>query len=268
MDDSQFKMLLDWWKFSWTGYRKVRKGVKKRISRHMQVLKCHDMESYLKMLAAQADVRKECERSMTVSISRFFRDKKLWQNLEQQILPDLIEKEKKTIRVWSAGCARGEETYSFKIVWEHMKAVYGSLPELKITATDINPDYIEMAKSGKYPISSLKEVSPDILENYFEKKKSGKRFEIKPFLRADIDWHVEHLADSLYQANFHIIFLRNNVLTYYQNLLKKQVLSKVLASLKSGGWLIVGSHEKVPADRHGLVRHKTIPWAYHKKAQY
>jgi chemotaxis protein methyltransferase CheR len=266
MDDSQFKTLLDWWNFSWAGYRKVRKGVKKRISRHMQALACADMESYLTMLAKHVEVRAECEKRMTVSISRFFRDKKLWQDLEQKILPDLVEKEKKTIKVWSAGCARGEETYSFKIVWESMKAVYDTLPGLKITATDMNPDYIEMARSGRYSISSLKEVSPEILDHYFEKKKSGRRFEIKPFVKAGIDWRVEHLAHGPYDEIFHLIFLRNNVLTYYQDPLKRQIILKVLTSLKSGGWLIVGSHEKIPAGRHDLIRHETIPWAYNKKA--
>ena len=80
----------------------------------MQELKCPNTEAYLNLLNSSNAVRKECERRMTVSISRFFRDRKLWQGLEEEILPAVIETDKKNIRVWSAGCARGEEVYSFK----------------------------------------------------------------------------------------------------------------------------------------------------------
>ena len=117
MDDDQFRQLLDSFDFSWSGYRKVRKGVKKRVSRHMQDLKCQNMDTYLDLLNQKTELRQECERRMTVSISRFFRDRQLWHNLADDLLPHLIEREKNTLRVWSAGCARGEEVYSFKIVW-------------------------------------------------------------------------------------------------------------------------------------------------------
>ncbi len=85
MDDDQFRQLLDDFNFSWAGYRKVRKGVKKRISRHMQELNCPNIKVYLDLLNQNDAVRQESERRMTVSISRFFRDRKLWQDLEEEI---------------------------------------------------------------------------------------------------------------------------------------------------------------------------------------
>lgn len=267
MDDTEFKILLDWWNYSWGGYRKVRRGVKKRISRHMQDLNCLDIDAYLELLNTRISVKEECEKRMTVSISRFFRDKKLWQGLEQEILPDLVGKAKDSIKVWSAGCARGEEVYSFKIIWDRLKATHKSFPKLEITATDMNPDYVEMAKSGRYSVSSLKEVPEDIRSTYFEKKKGGKRFDIKRSLKAEINWQLKHLFDGPPDSGFHLIFLRNNLLTYYQKPLKKEVLIKILAGLRINGWLIIGSHEKIPGDTQGLSRHETIPWAYKKKVQ-
>jgi len=74
----------------------------------MQELKCPSTEAYLDLLHESDALRLECQRRMTVSISRFFRDRKLWQGLEEEILPAVIETNKKNIRVWSAGCARGE----------------------------------------------------------------------------------------------------------------------------------------------------------------
>jgi chemotaxis protein methyltransferase CheR len=76
---------------------------------------------------------------------------------------------------------------------------------------------------------------------------------------------VKHLFDGPPDFGYDIIFLRNNLLTYYRDALKKEVLKKVLTGLKTNGWLIIGSHEKIPSDGPELIRHREIPWAYYKK---
>jgi len=94
MDDKQFRQLLNWFGLSWDGYRKVRKGVKKRIRRHMQQLGCQNMEAYFLSLDKSEELRLQSERLMTVSISRFFRDRHLWKTLENRILRSIIEKKR------------------------------------------------------------------------------------------------------------------------------------------------------------------------------
>jgi chemotaxis protein methyltransferase CheR len=232
MHDDQFRKLLDRFNYSWSGYRKVRKGVKKRLSRHMQELNSPNIAGYLNLLNQNDAVRQEAEKRMTVSISRFFRDRKLWQGLEDGILPRMIEAQKKILRVWSAGCARGEEVYTFKIVWDRLIGKYAHGPGLAITATDMHPDYIEKARAGIYTRSSLKEVPLEIREHYFNICKSG------------------------------LIFLRNNLLTYYKEHKKNEGLRKVVKALAPHGRLIVGSHEKMPPGVFNFVRNKSIPWAY------
>ena len=86
MDDHQFRRLLHHLGLSWTGYRKVRKGVKRRISHHMLRLDCPDMAGYLHVLERNTETKAECKRLMTVSISRFFRDRRLWDLLQEEIL--------------------------------------------------------------------------------------------------------------------------------------------------------------------------------------
>jgi len=264
MDDDQFRQLLDCFRFSWSGYRKVRKGVKKRISRHMQQLNCLNFKSYLDLLNKNDAVRIECQRRMTVSISRFFRDRKLWHDLQEDILPPMIDPKKNTFQVWSAGCARGEEVYSFKIIWDRLKQRCDYQPELEITATDMHPDYIEKARAGVYAKSSMKEVPQEIREAYFDIQKSGNRFDVKAFLKEGVIWKVQDIfADASGPgAAFDIIFLRNNLLTYYRDPLKKEGLNNIVKTLVPNGWLIVGSHEKLPAAVSNLQRHKSIPWAY------
>jgi chemotaxis protein methyltransferase CheR len=152
--------------------------------------------------------------------------------------------------------------YSFKIIWNRLKSIYGKLPVLEMTATDINANYIKQAKAGIYTKSSLKEVSEEIRKFYFEIKKSGNRFDVRPFLKKNINWKVQDIFADPPEPTFHIILLRNNLLTYYQEHLKMEGLNNVIKTLAPEAWLIVGSQEKIPNQASNLIRHPSIPWAY------
>ncbi len=265
MHDQHFQQLLNKFELSWDGYRKVRKGVKKRIGRHMQQLGHRTFSTYLSGLDENEETRKECQRLLTVSISRFFRDYYLWQILENEILPALIKREQEKITVWSAGCACGEEVYSLRIVWDRMQARSAHPPELEITATDLNPDYIEKAQAGIYPASSLKEVSAEIISCYFEKIKGKSLYALKPSLKGQVVWKVHNILSDPPKTNFHIILLRNNLLTYYTDGLIKPILSKILDCLVPAGVLIIGSHEKLPFRPSDLSPQTESSIIYHKK---
>ena len=265
MDDIQFRQLLDRFELSWEGYRKVRKGVKKRIRRHMQTLGCNTIAAYLAKLNADNEARMECERLMSVSISRFFRDRGFWETLEKKILPDLLKIWEKSLRVWSAGCACGEEVYSFQIVWDRLKETKGPLPELKITATDLNPVYIDRAKAGVYHFSSLKEVNEEVRFRYFDMNSRKTLFSIKPMFKDNITWAQHQLLSSPPALNFHIIFLRNNLLTYYQEHLKIPAFNKVLESLNPDGIIVIGSHERLPFYPPDLTPVKPFSYVFKKQ---
>jgi chemotaxis methyl-accepting protein methylase len=202
---------------------------------------------------------------MTVSVSRFFRDRKLWVDLEKEILPQLLAGKKETLKVWSAGCARGEEVYSFMIIWDRLENSLNQLPKLEFIATDMHLEYIQMARKGIFTKSSLKEVTDGIRDAYFETKKGGNRFDVKSLLKENITWQVRNICSGPPETGFHIIFLRNNLLTYYRYHLIKKPLSMILKSLNPGGWLIIGSHEKLPDEESlGFTRNPATPWAYCK----
>ncbi|MDM8550314.1 CheR family methyltransferase [Desulfobacterales bacterium HSG2] len=254
MDDLQFRQLIERLDLSWAGYRKVRKGVKKRIARHIQSLGCRNMTEYLQELGKSDVVRQECDRLMTVSISRFFRDRGLWLTLGNEILPDLIEKQREKLRVWSAGCASGEEVYSFRILWDDMKKHFRHLPRLEIIGSDMNPDYLSRSRAGIYPRGSLREIEESLRPLYFEAEANGKRYAVKPQFKEEIVWREHHLlSDDPPGSDFHIIFLRNNLLTYYEDRLKKKGFRKVRESLTRSGFLIIGSHEKLPSESTDFI---------------
>lgn len=253
MNDHQFRQLLNYLGRSWEGYRKVRKGVKKRICRHIQQLGCRSADSYLAALDQSDAARQECERLMTVSVSRFFRDKILWETLRTDILPGMIKKNPGRFNVWSAGCARGEEVYTFKIVWLGLAERMGTLPELVLWATDMCPEYLEKAKMGVYSRTSLKEVSEAIRDRYFRTREKDTSWQIIDSVKEGIRWQTQDLLSLPPDRCFHLVFLRNNLLTYYDEELKVPAFKSVVDRILDGGYLIIGSHEQIPSTPSDLV---------------
>jgi chemotaxis protein methyltransferase CheR len=265
MDDKQFRNLLEYLDYSWTGYRKVRKGVKKRIQRHMQQLRCRNISAYLRVLEQHPERRQECELLMTVSISRFFRDRWLWQMLEKCWLPEIIVENPIKINVWSAGCGCGQEAYSFKIIWEHLKKDIDSMPQLELMATDRHPRYLAHALSGVYGLSSLKEVDIEDQIHFFDRIKGVKnQFVIKDELKSDIRWKKHHLSNPPPGMEFIIIFMRNNILTYCRQKDQKRMVNRILSSLRPGGLFIIGCHEVLPFKTDRLNPKDHLPFVYCK----
>jgi chemotaxis protein methyltransferase CheR len=230
----------------------------------MQQLGCHDVRAYLKLLNNNPNVKEQNEYLMTVSISRFFRDREFWIALEEKILPGLFTNEDRKIKVWSAGCACGEEVYSFKILWERLEKHVGTLPMMEILATDLHPAYLKAARSGVYSSSSLKEVDHQDRERFFRKTDRKNRYQVMPEIKDNIHWQVHHLSSDPPDRNFRVIFLRNNILTYYQTLQKTAMLKKVVDALAPMGLLVIGSRERLPSAEKNLSAVQPFPYVFRR----
>jgi len=245
MDDSAFARLLDFFGGSWKGYRKVRKGVKKRIDRHMRELGCPTLTAYLDRLASYPDARAAARRRMTVPISRFFRDRRLWDILSDRVIPELLDSGENPVRVWFAGCSRGEEPYSFRMLWEEVRDRHSRMPRLEILATDMEPERLELAKAGSYLPSSLGEVDAGRRERFFIQ--TGNRFTVRPKFREGIAWAVHDLLEDPPPGNeVHILFLRNSILTYELPERRDAAFFRAIAALRPGGFLVIGAKEEMP----------------------
>ncbi len=267
MDDVQFRQLLDHLGYCWRGYRKIRKGVKKRVAKHMQQIGCRSIGEYLHALQSDEDLRENCERIMTVSVSRFFRDRALWRIMGDDIVPYFLREKDEKVRFWSAGCACGEEVYSLMILWESLKGRFGFMPTLEVWATDLNPDYLRRAEDGIYPLSSLKEIPPEQRKRYFTSYGEGSFYRIVPSLKRGITWMAHNLLLQFDESGFQIIFLRNSILTYYRDEIKRPAFEKVVSRLAEGGFLIIGSHEKLPAKYKHLLAFGSTTYIFKKRGQ-
>lgn len=260
MDDRRFRLLLDWFGLSRDGYYRVRKGVKKRIGRHMLECGCRNVSTYLMRLTQDRTLREQCRTLLNVSISRFFRDRALWQLLQEEILPELINAGVDPFRVWSAGCARGEEIYSFKMVWDLLGHGRDSMPQLQAWATDMNQECIDAARRGVYSASSLKEVPDELKQRYFERLPKKSLLAIRESVKGGISWRcLDLVADEPPAQDFHMVFLRNNILTYCGEVLLDAALPKIWEASAQGGYLIIGSKEKWPPEGGPLHPHAGHP---------
>lgn len=258
LSDNEFRTLLQHFGRPWSGYRKVRKGVKKRLRRHMIQLGCTSVETYLQALKDQPDQQEICEKCLLVTISRFWRDRQLWEFLRHHLLPEINRSFESPIHAWSAGCACGEEAYSLAMAWaEHFDTA-----DLSVLATDTQRACLDRAAKGIYASASLKELPEDLQSIFFAPHRGQRQWRIRTARLPLIQWRPHQLFDPPPPGAFHLIFLRNNLLTYHQGDRLQTALEAILSVLAPGGWLVVGSHETLPPISFDLVRSPSCPWGY------
>ena len=248
MDDRQFVKLLDYMGYSWRGYRKVRQGAKKRVARHMAELGCRSIGAYLELLDTRPEVLAECERRLSVTISRFFRDLEVWRALAERVLSELAESGRGRVRVWFAGCACGEEVYSFCILWRELQSVANVPPEAELVATDLDPVCLQRAGRGIYPKGALRDVSPERFKRWFTLEEEEK-YAVLPELREGILWQRHNILTAPPPVeDADIVFLRNNLLTYCRGEVAAPALQWIVQALAPGGFLVTGSEEVLPGE--------------------
>ena len=263
MNDDQFRRLLDILGLSWQGYRRVRKGIKKRLVRYIHCAACGSVNEYLERVASLPEVMQEARILMTVSISHFFRDRSLWRALEEAVIPEILSVAPDRVKVWSAGCALGQEVYSFKIIWELIGSRGGSLPALFLLATDVNPEYLRRARAGIYDAGAVKGLAADIRDTWFTRTED--RYSVSAQLKDGVSWERYDLSDPVPRSDeFHIIFLRNNLLTYYTQAIQEAAFPKIMGTLVRGGYVVIGDHERLPSTYGDLTRSDSHPCIFRK----
>ncbi len=261
LNDTDFKYLLDELHRPWRGYRKVRKGVMKRIRRHMRSLECTTVKSYLDVLYKNPGEWITCQACLRVTISRFFRDRQLWNCLKEKVLPDLLQFNPEHLRIWSTGCACGEEAYSMAILWYELNAATA----LDLLATDDDLNCLDRARTGCYSQSSLRELSPVQVQGNFAINQAGDEFCINAHLKNNITWSQHNFLQSPPESDFHLIFLRNNLLTYYLEPHLSDSLQNILKVIVPGCYLVIGSHERLPVGLSTIEPTEYHPCVFRKK---
>ncbi len=212
---------------------------------------CKDLTEYYTLLVDQSDGGLELERlinAATVNETYFFRDSAQFDALTQSVLPEIIERRRslRTIRIWSAGCASGEEPYSIAMLLCHL------LPDIQdwaitILGTDINTEALDRARQGIYGEWAFRETQArEWRPRYFHPH--GPRWELDPQIRRMVTFNPLNLAESVYptyttNTMYLDLIICRNVTIYFNEQVTQTVVNHFYDALIDGGWLIVGHAE-------------------------
>lgn len=251
---------------SWPGFRKVRRQVYRRLNRRLRELRLPSADAYRDYLENHPGEWALLDTLCWISISRFYRDQRVFQQLEDEILPHLaalmLGGGEAELRCWSGGCSGGEEPYTVAIIWRQRLAAQFPVMRLRIVATDIDPQAIQRAERGCYRASSLKQLPAKWRTQVFVTV--GEELCLKDEYRACVTFRVQDIRERAPEGTFHLILCRNLVFTYFDEELQRETLRRLTKSLSPGGALIIGGLESLPEGTWGLEPWLTRTGAYRK----
>ncbi|HHX77578.1 MAG TPA: protein-glutamate O-methyltransferase CheR [Firmicutes bacterium] len=210
------------------------KQLKRRIQQFIQRSRARDYREFLDLLAKDAALLKRFRDYLTINTSEFFRDTKVFEHLSRVIIPAL-RKETSFLKIWSAGCSIGAEPYSLAILLAEQ-----NIRNFKIDASDYDPNALKKGREGTYPLNLLKNLSPGLLEKYFTP--ADGLYTVKDFLKKNITWKEHNLLQDSFPHGYDLILCRN-VFIYFTQQAQAEVLAKFSRSLRTNGYLVIGSSE-------------------------
>jgi chemotaxis protein methyltransferase CheR len=223
-------------------------GLKLALSARMPALGISDAEEYvrrLRQLAGEHELRSLLPL-VTVGHTEFFRDARQFRALEANILPRVLREarvEDRRVKIWSAGCATGEEPYSLAIVLDELGA---RQTEVELWATDLNLAAIESAKVGRYTPRRLAAMSEERLRHYFEFLADG--YQVKQALRQYVRFEGHNLAAPVFPkvspSSYDLVLCRN-VIIYFDLPTIRALMDRFLEALRPGGLLLLGYSESL-----------------------
>ncbi len=224
----------------------------KRIERRMEELGMETPFEYIRFLRFSDGGSREFQNLMnllTVNETYFFRDFPQLEAFAEHCLLELAERKaacgEKVLRIWSAGCSTGEEPYTLAIILREMIDDFKDW-KVQILATDIDLTVLERADKADYSARSVHDVPPEYLVRYFQERANG-LYALSPQIKKMVQFEHLNLADKdavRKKRGFDLIFCRN-VLIYFDDVSRKQLVDHFYVALDAGGYIFLGSSESV-----------------------
>jgi two-component system CheB/CheR fusion protein len=218
--------------------------IKRRLARQMALAGTRSVGEYLARITHDDAEFERLASSFLIKVTDFFRDRELFDALRAKIVPELIATASarggRELRVWSAGCATGEEAYSIAIVIAEALREEAGAVSVRIFATDVDETAIEFARRAVYSHESLAKVDPVLVERYFVQTEAG--WEIAKTIRNMTVFGQHDLARRAPFPRIDLALCRN-VLIYFSSELQSRTLQVFAFSLRDGGYLALGKSE-------------------------
>jgi chemotaxis protein methyltransferase CheR len=232
----------------WHGFRKVRRQVCKRVQRRIALLGLSDVQAYRAWLDTHPEEWRVLDAFCQITISRFYRDKRVFQCLETDVIRHIVQRIQRdgeqTLMVWSAGCGSGEEPYTLALLWAFSLAPMFPGITFNILASDANADVIHRMRKACYYGTGLKDLPDRWREAAFSRNEN--RFCLRERYRNNIEIRHQDIRRGVPNGPFHLLLCRNLVFTYFDEKLQCETGQHLSNRVREGGSLVIGGHEQLP----------------------
>ncbi|MBI2336697.1 MAG: protein-glutamate O-methyltransferase CheR [Deltaproteobacteria bacterium] len=212
----------------------------RRIARRMHATGSPTYQAYLDRLTGENVESHNLLKELTIHVTEFFREPEHWETVAKKVFPDrLAQRTHDTVKIWSAGCATGEEAYSLAILIEEARC---QRSEVRILGTDLDESSLLSAREGTYSEAKLKNLPIPLREKYLQR--GGKGYQIVPVIRRSVQFRRLDLVGGECPGTFDLISCRN-VLIYFSKELQETVLLKLHRALNPNGFLWLGKAESL-----------------------
>ena len=238
--DELLLMLKETRGFDFTGYK--RSTLMRRIRRRMDARALTSLSEYRDYLELEPEEFTKLFDSLLINVTGFFRDPLAWQSLREEVLPDLLSAKsaRRPLRVWSAGCATGEEAYTLAIVLVETMGLEDFISRVKIYATDLDEDALAEARTGIYTERQIAEVNEEFRRNYFEA--SGTKYAFRRDLRRQVIFGRNDLTRDAPISRVDLLVARNTLM-YFNAETQSNIIRKFHFALSNPGFLLLGKAE-------------------------
>jgi two-component system CheB/CheR fusion protein len=269
--DSGFEALLMYLKeargFDFTGYK--RSSLMRRVDRRMAEIAVTDYADYIDFLQLHPEEFTALFNTILINVTGFFRDPDAWEYLRGEALPSLIADADRAlpIRVWSAGCASGEESYTIAMILAELLGIDEFRSRVKIYATDVDEESLAEARLATYTERQVSGVPPELLTRYFEL--SGQRYIFRKDLRRSVIFGRNDLVQDAPISRIDLLVCRNTLM-YFNAETQARILNRLHFAMAEQGILFLGKAEMLlshthlfaPVDLNRRVFRKVPPLAF------
>ncbi len=213
--------------------------MKRRIDNFISKYQILGYNDFLALLKRDTEVYDKFVTHLTINVSEFYRNPAQWNTLATHIIPGLIQKFGKRLKIWSAACSTGDEPYSLAMVLSE----FVPLNQIQIIATDLDNQVLDKARKGYYTEKSIKGLPKKYRDKFIETDATDV-VKISNELKSCIMFKQHDLLKDMYPQGVHMIVCRN-VMIYFTEEAKDEIYRKFAASLCKDGILFVGSTEQI-----------------------
>jgi len=242
-------------KYDFSCYKKG--TISRRIERRMSLKHLERVQDYVKYLHDHPSEIDDLFKDLLISVTSFFREPQVWEYLEQNVLPGLMEKRapEGMLRLWVPGCATGEEAYSLAMLLLEAAQAGDQSPGMQVFASDLDSSALDFARAGLYPESIAADVSRERLRRFFVREEQGYR--VHKRVRDLVVFSVQNLISDPPFSRIDLVTCRN-LMIYLAPEIQQRVISLFHFALRPGGYLLLGNAESVgsPTDLFEVVSKK------------